>query len=41
MSDAISVTTTYVGVVDGLHTWEVHDEQGVLIGLNQSAEAPG
>ena len=33
-------TTTYVGVVDGLHTWEVRDESGTVIGCNQSAWPP-
>jgi hypothetical protein len=28
--------TTYLGVIDGLHTWEVRDESGTVIGLNQS-----
>ena len=28
--------TTYVGVRDGLDTWEVRDESGTLIGFNQS-----
>ncbi len=32
----MSVTTTYIGVIDGLHTWEVRDESGELIGMNQS-----
>jgi hypothetical protein len=32
----MSVTTTYLGVIDGLHTWEVRDEAGELIGMNQS-----
>lgn len=32
------MTTTYLGIVDGLHTWEVRDESGELIGINQSAE---
>lgn len=31
---------TYIGVIDGLHTWEVRDEAGNLVGLNQSA-CPG
>lgn len=31
------MTTTYIGVIDGLHTWEVRDESGELVGLNQSA----
>ena len=38
MSDSISVTTTYIGVIDGLHTYEVRDEAGEVIGFNQSAE---
>ena len=36
VSDSISVTTIYIGVIDGLHTWEVRDENGELVGLNQS-----
>jgi hypothetical protein len=28
------MTTTYIGVIDGLHTWEVRDESGVVIGYN-------
>ena len=40
MSDAISVTTTYIGLVDGLHTWEVRDESGTVIGMNQSSYPP-
>ena len=34
------MTTTYVGIIDGMHTWEVRDESGKLIGLNQSMEGP-
>jgi hypothetical protein len=34
----MSVTTTYIGVIDGLHTYEVRDEDGKLIGMNQSAD---
>ena len=34
----MSVTTTYLGVIDGLHTWEVRDENGTVIGVNQSAD---
>jgi hypothetical protein len=30
------MTTTYLGVIEGLHTWEVRDEAGELIGINQS-----
>jgi hypothetical protein len=30
--------TTYIGIVDGLHTWEVSEESGNIIGYNQSAE---
>ena len=28
--------TTYVGIVDGMKTWEVKDEHGNLVGTNQS-----
>ena len=28
--------TTYLGIIDGLHTWEVRDEAGNLVGINQS-----
>jgi len=38
MSDSVTVTTTYIGVIDGLHTWEVRDESGEVIGMNQSAD---
>lgn len=31
-------TTTYIGVIDGMHTWEVRDESGTLIGVNQRAD---
>lgn len=31
-------TTTYIGILDGLHTWEVRDQSGVLIGTNQSTD---
>ena len=37
MSDSIDVTTTYVGVINGLNTWEVRDGRGNLIGTNQSS----
>lgn len=30
-------TTAYIGLIDGLHTWEVIDENGTVIGRNQSA----
>jgi hypothetical protein len=30
------MSTTYIGVIDGLHTWEVRDEADEIIGLNQS-----
>ena len=30
------MTTIYIGIVDGLHTWEVRDDQGIVIGMNQS-----
>jgi hypothetical protein len=38
MSDSITVTTTYIGVIDGLHTWAVRDESGTVIGINQAAD---
>ena len=34
------MTTTYIGVIDGLHTWEVRDEAGGLVGINQTADEP-
>jgi hypothetical protein len=34
----MNMTTTYLGIIDGLHTWEVRDESGELIGINQSAD---
>lgn len=34
----MSVTTTYLGIVDGLHTWKVIDEAGLVVGMNQSAD---
>jgi hypothetical protein len=34
------MTTTYIGIVDGLHTWEVRNEAGELVGFNQSTEGP-
>jgi len=33
--------TTYIGVIDGLHTWEVRDDSGNVIGLNQSLAEEG
>jgi hypothetical protein len=34
------MTTTYIGVIDGLHTWEVRDASGTVIGTNQSPVPP-
>jgi hypothetical protein len=34
------MTTTYIGLVDGLRTWEVRDDAGNLVGLNQQAVEP-
>jgi hypothetical protein len=34
------MNTTYIGIIDGLHTWEVRDEAGTLIGINQQADEP-
>jgi hypothetical protein len=36
----MSVTTTYIGVIDGLHTYEVRDENGTVIGKNESPYPP-
>ena len=36
----MNMTTTYLGVIAGLHTWEVRDESGSVIGMNQSAFPP-
>lgn len=30
-------TTTFIGVIDGLNTWEVRNEAGEVVGYNQSA----
>ena len=30
-------TTTYLGIIDGIRTWEVRDESGTLVGMNQQA----
>lgn len=30
------MTTTYIGILNGLHTWEIRDETGVITGINQS-----
>jgi hypothetical protein len=32
--------TTYLGIIDNLHTWEVRDESGNVIGTNQSPFPP-
>jgi len=32
--------TNYIGIVDGLKTWEVRDESGKVIGRNQSPADP-
>jgi hypothetical protein len=29
--------TTYIGVIEGVRTWEVRDETGEVIGINQQA----
>jgi hypothetical protein len=31
------ITTTYLGIIDGIRTWEVRDEDGNVIGMNQQA----
>jgi hypothetical protein len=38
MSDSVNVELKDLGVIDGLHTWEVIDaDTGLTIGYNQSA----
>lgn len=34
------MTTTYIGLIDGLHTWEVRDDSGTIVGTNRSAFPP-
>ena len=34
------MTTTYLGVIDGLHTYEVCDESGSIIGYNRCPYPP-
>jgi hypothetical protein len=36
----VNVTTTYIGLVDGLHTHEVRDESGTVIGNNRCLYPP-
>lgn len=36
----MSVTTTYLGIIDGLHTYEVRDETGTVIGYNRCPYPP-
>jgi hypothetical protein len=36
MGQILMSTTTYVGIRDGLDTWEVRDDTGKLIGFDQS-----
>jgi hypothetical protein len=30
------MNTTYLGIIDGLHTWELRDDAGNVIGMNQT-----
>lgn len=32
------MTTTFLGVINGMRTWEVRDESGNVIGVNQQAD---
>jgi hypothetical protein len=32
--------TTYIGLIGGLHTWEVRDDSGTVIGKNESPCPP-
>jgi hypothetical protein len=34
------MTTTYLGVIDGMHTYEVRDEGGEIIGYNRCPYPP-
>jgi hypothetical protein len=34
------MTIEYVGIIDGLHTWEVRNTSGALVGINQSVDGP-
>jgi hypothetical protein len=34
------MTVTYVGLIAGLHTWEVRDEAGDVVGYNRSPYPP-
>jgi len=34
------MTTTYLGIIDGMHKWEVRDASGAMVGTNQSTEGP-
>jgi len=40
VSESITVTTTYLGVIDGMHTYEVRDESGVIVGYNRCPYPP-
>lgn len=31
------MTTTYIGIINGIRIWEVRDEDGNVIGMNQQA----
>jgi hypothetical protein len=33
-------TITYIGVIDGLHTWEVRNDAGEVVGMNQCPYPP-
>lgn len=35
------MTREYLGVIDGLHTWHVRDEDGNIVGIDQSPYLPG
>jgi len=38
MSEPIETTLNYIGIIDGLHTWEViNTATGQVIGYNQTA----
>jgi hypothetical protein len=40
LGEALVMRTEFVGMVDGLKTWNVYDDAGTLVGTNQSPPDP-
>jgi hypothetical protein len=40
MGEVCAVNTVYVGIVDGMKTWNVFNNEGILVGTNQSPNDP-